>query len=79
MCIRDSIQGTVVEDGEKTGGIDPHQPIRLLPAKGRLIRMAAISSTVYVRDSGRGFFAFCSMITSNFYRCQFRQKAVKWQ
>ena len=32
------IQGAVVEDGEKPGGIDPHQPVCLLPTKGRLIQ-----------------------------------------
>ena len=28
------IQGAVIEDGEKTSGIDPHQPIRFLAAQG---------------------------------------------
>ena len=32
------IQGSVIEDGEKAGGVDSHQPIRFLPAKGRLIQ-----------------------------------------
>ena len=28
------IQGAVIEDGEKAGGVDPHQPIRFLAAEG---------------------------------------------
>ena len=32
------IQGAVIEDGEKAGSIDPHQPIRFLAAEGRLIQ-----------------------------------------
>ena len=28
------IQGTVIENGEKARGIDPHQPIRFLAAQG---------------------------------------------
>ena len=32
------VQGTVIENGEKTGGIDTHQPIRLLPAKCGLVQ-----------------------------------------
>ena len=32
------IQGTVIQNGEKTGGIDTHQPIRFLSAKRRLIQ-----------------------------------------
>ena len=32
------IQRAVVEDGEKTGGVDPHQPVRFLAAECRLIQ-----------------------------------------
>ena len=28
------VQGAVVENGEKAGGIDPNQPIRFLAAEG---------------------------------------------
>ena len=35
-------QGLVVEDGEQPGGVDPHQPIRLRPAKGRLIQVVIV-------------------------------------
>ena len=42
------IQGAVVEDREKTGGIDPHQPIRLLPAKGRLIETVILRAGAQV-------------------------------
>ena len=37
-------QGLVVEDGEQPGRVDPHQPIRLRPAKGRLIQVIIIGS-----------------------------------
>ena len=36
-------QGLVVEDGEKPCGVDPHQPIRLRPAKGRLVQAVVVS------------------------------------
>ena len=36
-------QGFVVEDGEQPGRVDPHQPIRLRPAKGRLIQVIVVS------------------------------------
>ena len=36
-------QGLVVEDGEKSCRIDPHQPICLCPAKGRLIQVVVVS------------------------------------
>ena len=35
-------QGLVVEDGEKPGGVDPHQPIGLRPAQGRLIQAVVV-------------------------------------
>ena len=35
-------QGLVVEDGEKPGGVDPHQPIGLRPAQGRLIQVVVV-------------------------------------
>ena len=41
-------QGLVVEDGEKSCRVDPHQPIRLRPAKGRLIQVVIVSSRFQV-------------------------------
>ena len=41
-------QGLVVEDGEKSCRVDPHQPIRLRPAKGRLIQVIIIGSRFQV-------------------------------
>ena len=41
-------QGLVVEDGEQPGRVDPHQPIRLRPAKGRLIQVVIVSSRFQV-------------------------------
>ena len=42
------IQGAVVEDGEKAGGVDSHQPIRFLPAKGRLIETVTLRAGAQV-------------------------------
>jgi len=41
----------VVEDREKTGSIDPHQPIRLLSAKGRLIQGVILLAGAQVRKA----------------------------
>ena len=41
-------QGLVVQHGEKPGGIDAHQPIRLGPAQGRLIQRVIVRSRFQV-------------------------------
>ena len=45
------IQGTVIENGEKTSGVDPHQPIRFLTAEGRLIQGFIIGAGAQVRKA----------------------------
>ena len=45
------IQGAVIEDGEKAGGIDPHQPIRFLAAEGGLIQGFIIGAGAQVRKA----------------------------
>ena len=41
-------QGLVVQHGEKPGGVDAHQPIRLGPAQGRLIQRVIVRSRFQV-------------------------------
>ena len=41
----------MVEDGEQPCGVDPHQPIRLRPAKGRLIQVVIIGSRFQVGEA----------------------------
>jgi hypothetical protein len=45
------IQGAVIENGEKTSGVDPHQPIRFLAAEGRLIQGFIIGAGAQIRKA----------------------------
>ena len=45
------IQGAVIENGEKTGGVDSHQPIRFLAAEGRLIQGFIIGAGAQIRKA----------------------------
>ena len=45
------IQGAVIENGEKAGGIDPRQPIRFLAAEGGLIQGFIIGAGAQVRKA----------------------------
>ena len=45
------IQGAVIENGEKTSGVDPHQPIRFLAAEGRLIQGFIIGAGAQIRKT----------------------------
>ena len=45
------IQGTMIENGEKARGIDPHQPIRFLAAEGRLIQSFIIGAGAQIRKA----------------------------
>ena len=45
------IQGAVMENGEKTSGVDPHQPICFLAAEGGLIQGFIIGAGAHVRKA----------------------------
>ena len=45
------IQGTVIKDGEKSCGVDPHQPICFLAAEGRLIQGFIVGAGTQIRKS----------------------------
>jgi hypothetical protein len=45
------IQGTVIENGEKSRSIDPHQPVRFLAAEGRLIQGFIIGAGAQTRKA----------------------------
>ena len=45
------IQGAVIENGEKTGGVDSHQPIRFLAAEGRLIQGFIVGTGTQIRKA----------------------------
>ena len=45
------IQGTVIENGEKSRSIDPHQPVRFLAAEGRLIQGFIIGAGAQIRKA----------------------------
>ena len=45
------IQGAVIENGEKTSGVDPHQPIRFLAAEGGLIQGFIIGAGAQIRKA----------------------------